>query len=108
MEPFGQIYPAACLFWSCDPLLRGWEVEADALAIVNFVCNSGKPDQWTHSRDLAPGLNWPINRINPTLRYLADHDLVEPSKAFGSHPYTFDGFFLKPRARRWAASSTTP
>ncbi len=94
-----RVFPHNLLFWETDPILRGWKPAEDARRLSSLLINS-KQDG-ANIPTLDNQLGWGPRRINPSVTYLVDHELVMASKAIGTHPYACAWIKATTKTRRF-------
>jgi hypothetical protein len=101
---FSSLQPLPELFFRTDPVLQGWDPEADAVALAAAMINVARSD-CVNLDEVDKHLAWGPRRLNPAADYLAAHGYVNPSRSVGSAPYTYANALLSHRTRRLAQTA---
>jgi hypothetical protein len=88
------------LFWLCDPLVKGWSVDADARAIANHLL--AVPDEYVSPREFIELFGWAPRRLNPALAYMQARDFAVVEEGLGLEDFIAVGIRATARTRRLA------
>lgn len=98
------VSPTARLFFETDPVLKGWNPDADADAVAAAAVNTS--NDCVSLYELDELLAWGPRRLNPTAYYLVMHDGVEQAaKGSDSGPYAYSFLVIGAKTRLFAVGS---
>lgn len=81
---FSFVTSEAALFSELDKFFMSWNPEEDALRVAADLVNGSDGGS---VQDIAEKLGWLPRRVNPAVNYLIERELIDSSKATGTHPW---------------------
>jgi len=98
------VSPTPRLFFETDPVLKGWDPDADARAVATAAVNTSNDSVSLYELD--EQLAWGPRRLNPAVYYLVMHDGVEQAeKGSDSGPYAYSFLVIGAKTRLFAVGS---
>ncbi|OGW02161.1 MAG: hypothetical protein A2Z59_03675 [Nitrospinae bacterium RIFCSPLOWO2_02_39_17] len=94
-----RVFPHNRLFWETDSVCKRWTPSDDARILSSILVNGDQDG--ANLSEMDKKLNWGPRRINPAATYLVEHDMVQASKAIGTHPYAYAWLRATSKTRRF-------
>ena len=99
-----HVFAKGTCFAEFDRHWKPWNSAEDALQLAADLVND--PELPPAPKEIAERYGWEPRRLNPTISYLLERELIHDLRAMGTHPYAVTGIVRNDQTRRFVKSRT--